>query len=262
MMRALWTAATGMVAKQLDIDVIAHNLANINTTGYKRGRAEFQDLVSLGLRQSGSPSDSTGVIPVGTQIGLGTRVASIQRVFAQGDFQQTGNPLDLAIEGDGFFQVTQADGTAAYTRNGSFKLDGEGRIVTADGLLLRPPITIPSGASKITVSANGIVSAVLQGQSTPSEVGKIELARFVNPSGLESIGRNILIATPASGEPVVGEPGREGRGTLGQGMLEASNVQLVEEMVRMIAAQRAYEAISKVISTSDEVLQMANLMRR
>lgn len=262
MMRALWTAATGMVAKQLDIDVIAHNLANINTSGFKKVRAEFQDLVSQGMRASGAPAEGGSLVPVGIQVGLGTRVASTQRIFSQGDFQQTGNTLDLAIEGDGFFQITRPDGTLAYTRDGSFKLDGGGMIVTSDGLPLEPAITIPPGALKITISADGVVSAVLPGSNDPTEIGRIELARFVNPAGLEPAGRNLYVATPASGDPVVGAPGSEGLGTLAQGFLEASNVQVVEEMVRMIAAQRAYEAISKAISTSDEMLAMANNMRR
>ncbi len=262
MIRALWTAATGMIAKQTEIDVIAHNLANVNTTGFKKARAEFQDMVSVGLRTAGAPADKASVVPSGGQVGLGIRVAAIQRLFSQGDFQATGNPLDLAIEGDGFFQVKLPDGTTAYTRDGSFKLDAEGRLVTSDGLLLEPAITIPPGASKLTVSSSGIVSAVLPGESAPTELGKIELARFANPAGLEAIGRNLFVPTPASGEPITAEPGSEGMGTIAQGFLEASNVQVVEEMVRMIAAQRAYEAISKVISTSDEMMAMANNMRR
>lgn len=262
MMRALWTAATGMVAKQIEIDVVAHNLANINTMGFKRARAEFQDLVSQVLRTPGAPADGGGTVPVGVEVGMGTRVVSIQRIYSQGDFQQTGNPLDLAIEGDGFFQITRPDGTLAYTRDGSFKLDGEGKIVNSDGLLLEPAITIPQGATKISISATGVVSVVLPGSSAPTEIGRIEMARFVNPAGLEPLGRNLFAATPASGDPVVAEPGSEGMGTLAQGFLEASNVKVVEEMVRMIAAQRAYEAISKAISTSDEMLAMANNMRR
>ncbi len=262
MIRALWTAATGMVAKQTEIDVIAHNLANVNTTGFKKARAEFQDLMSLGFRAAGAPADNTGVVPTSGQVGLGTRVAAVQRLFSQGDFQYTGNPLDLAIEGDGFFQVRLPDGTVAYTRDGTFKLDAEGRLVTSDGLLLEPNVTIPPGASKVTISANGIVSAVLPGESAPTELGRIELARFSNPAGLEAVGRNLFVHTPASGEPVTGQPGAEGMGTLAQGFLESSNVQVVEEMVRMIAAQRAYEAISKVVSTADEMMAQANNMRR
>jgi flagellar basal-body rod protein FlgG len=251
-----------MQAQQKNIDVVANNLANVNTTGFKKVRAEFQDLVPQSLRTAGSPADGNAVVPAGVQVGLGTRISSTQRLFAQGDFQQTGSPLDMAVEGDGFFQVTRADGTAAYTRDGSFKLDGEGKVVTSDGLVLEPPITIPPGATKVTISAGGVVSAVVAGSATPSEVGRIQLARFANPAGLEGIGRNLYTATPASGDAATGEPGTEGMGTLAQGFLEASNVQVVEEMVRMIAAQRAYEAISKSISTSDEMLAMANNMRR
>ncbi|MDR5708979.1 MAG: flagellar hook-basal body complex protein, partial [Armatimonadota bacterium] len=169
MIRALWTAATGMMAKQAEIDVIAHNLANVNTTGFKKARVEFQDLMSLGFRAAGAPADNAAVVPTAAQVGLGTRVSAVQRLFGQGDFQYTGNPLDLAIEGDGFFQVRLSDGTLAYTRDGTFKLDAEGRLVTSDGLLLEPGLTIPPGASKITISANGIVSAVLPGESAPVE---------------------------------------------------------------------------------------------
>jgi len=262
MMRALWTAATGMVAKQVDIDVIAHNLANINTPGFKKARAEFQDLMSQSLRVAGAPADGGGIVPTGAQIGLGTRVAATQRIYSQGDFLQTGNPLDLAIEGDGFFQVTRPDGSIAYTRDATFKLDADGRIVTSDGLLLEPNITIPAGATRISVSPTGVVSAVLPGASAPTQIGQITLARFSNPAGLESIGRNLLVATGASGEAVVDNAGSDGLGTIAQGFVENSNVEVVEEMVRMIAAQRAYEAISKAISTSDEMLAIANNIRR
>jgi flagellar basal-body rod protein FlgG len=262
MIRALYTAATGMVAKQLDIDVIANNLANINTVGFKKGRAEFQDLVSLGQRASGSPTGDAGVVPVGVQVGLGARAAAVQRLYGQGTFQATGNPLDLAIEGEGLFAVARPDGTTAYTRDGTMKLDAEGRIVTSDGYLIEPNVTIPPGATSVTISPNGVVSAILPGESSPTEVGRITLVRFANAAGLVAVGRNLFTVSPASGEPVTGEPGTEGIGTLAQGILEASNVQLVEEMVAMIAAQRAYEAISKVVSTSDEMLAMANQMRR
>lgn len=261
-MRALWTAVTGMIAKQLDIDVIANNLANVNTPGFKKSRAEFQDLIYQTLRLPGSTQAEGLLVPTGSQVGLGTRTSAISKLFSQGDFVQTGNLLDLAIEGEGFFQVQLPDGTTAYTRDGSFKLDAEGRIVTSDGYPLQPPITIPREATHIAIGADGTVTVNLPGQAVPQQAGRIELARFANPEGLSSIGRNLFTTTAASGDAAVGAPGAEGFGTLAQGFLEMSNVKVVEEMVRMIIAQRAYEATSKAVSTADEMWGMANNLKR
>ncbi|BER93250.1 flagellar basal-body rod protein FlgG [Atrimonas thermophila] len=261
-MRALWTAATGMQAKQLDIDVIANNLANINTTGFKKSRVDFQDLMYQTVRVKGAPNTQENQIPTGIEVGLGVRPAAVQKLFFQGDAYETGNPLDIAIEGDGFFQVLLADGTIGYTRDGSFKLDAQGRIVTSDGFPLEPPITVPQDAESITIGQDGTVTAKIAGETEPQELGVIELARFINPAGLQSIGRNLYVATVASGEPQVGTPGFDGLGTLAQGFLETSNVQVVEEMVRMISAQRAYEINSKAISVADEMMSIANNMKR
>ncbi len=261
-MRALWTAATGMQAKQLDIDVIANNLANINTTGFKKSRVDFQDLMYQTVRVKGAPHTQENQIPTGIEVGLGVRPAAVQKLFFQGDAYETGNPLDIAIEGDGFFQVLLADGTVGYTRDGSFKLDAQGRIVTSDGFPLEPPITVPQDAESITIGQDGTVTAKIAGETEPQELGVIELARFINPAGLQSIGRNLYVATVASGEPQLGTPGFDGLGTLAQGFLETSNVQAVEEMVRMISAQRAYEINSKAISVADEMMSIANNMKR
>ncbi|MEW6228876.1 MAG: flagellar basal-body rod protein FlgG [Bacillota bacterium] len=262
MMRALWSAATGMLAKQLNMDVIANNLANLNTYGFKRSRVDFQDLMYQNLRTSGSTVAEGAKVPAGIEVGLGTRPAAIQRVFSQGDFVQTEGPLDLVIEGDGFFQVLMPDGNVAYTRDGSFKKDTEGRIVTSDGFPIEPEITIPPEAVDLSIGTDGTVSVILAGESEPQELGKIELAKFVNPAGLSAIGRNLFTVTASSGEPVVGTPGLEGFGTISQGFLEMSNVKVVEEMVNMIIAQRAYEVNSKAIQTSDDMLSIANNLKR
>lgn len=262
MLRALWTSASGMQAQQLNIDIIANNLANVNTVGFKRSRADFQDLLYQTLRLAGTSTSGGNQVPTGMQLGHGARPAAIQKLFLQGDYQQTHNELDLAIEGGGFFQVIQPDGQVAYSRAGAFKLDQEGRIVTSDGLRVEPELSIPPGATKIAIAADGTVSVLVAGKSTPEEVGTITLARFVNPAGLNSIGKNLFLQTPAAGEPSVAKPGEEGLGTLAQGFLEMSNVSVVEEMVNMIAGQRAYEINSKAIQTADEMLQTANNIRR
>ncbi|HHY47242.1 MAG TPA: flagellar basal-body rod protein FlgG [Firmicutes bacterium] len=262
MMRALWSAATGMLAKQLNMDVIANNLANLNTVGFKKSRVDFQDLMYQNLRAAGTTVAEGAKVPSGIQVGLGTRPAAIQRIFSQGDFVQTENPLDLVIEGDGFFQVLMPDGSVAYTRDGAFKMDSEGRIVTSDGFPIEPELVIPPEAVNITIGSDGTVSVMLAGQEEPEEMGKIELARFVNPAGLTSIGRNLFKSTAASGQPIVGTPGLEGFGTIAQGFLEMSNVKVVEEMVNMIIAQRAYEVNSKAIQTSDDMLAIANNLKR
>ncbi|MBI3327986.1 MAG: flagellar basal-body rod protein FlgG [Nitrospinae bacterium] len=262
MIRALWSSASGMQAQQLNIDIIANNLANVNTAGFKRSRADFQDLLYQTLRVAGASSGGGNQVPTGMQLGHGARPAAIQKLFLQGDMQQTQNELDLAIEGSGFFQVLQPDGQMAYTRAGAFKLDKEGRIVTSDGFRLEPDLTIPSGATKISVASDGTVSALVPNSPAPAEVGTFSVVRFVNPAGLNSIGRNLYLQTAASGEPTQGKAGEEGFGTLAQGFLEMSNVSVVEEMVNMIAGQRAYEINSKAIQTADEMLQMANNIRR
>jgi len=251
-----------MQAQQLNIDVIANNLANVNTTGFKRSRADFQDLLYQTLRVAGGPSSTGTLVPTGMDLGHGTRAVAIQKLFLQGDYQQTQNELDLAIEGSGFLQVIQPDGTVAYTRAGALKLDNAGRIVTSDGLPLEPALSIPPDATKVSITADGMVSVLVPGSAAPVEIGTITLARFVNPAGLNSIGRNLYLPTAASGEAVEGTPGEEGFGTLAQGFLEMSNVNVVEEMVNMIAGQRAYEINSKAIQAADDMLQIANNIRR
>jgi flagellar basal-body rod protein FlgG len=262
MMRALWSAATGMLAKQLDMDVIANNLANVNSAGFKKSRVDFQDLMYQTIRTAGSTVAQGSRVPTGIQVGLGTRAAAIQKVFSQGDFIQTENPLDLVIEGDGFFQVLLPDGSTAYTRTGAFKVDSEGRVVTSDGFVMEPELVVPANAVDISIGTDGTVTIQVAGENTPTELGQIQLARFLNPGGLVSIGRNLYKPTAASGDPAVGTPGLEGIGTIAQKFLEMSNVKVVEEMVNMIIAQRAYEVNSKAIQTSDEMLAAANNLRR
>lgn len=263
MIRSLFTAATGMIAQQMNIDTIANNLANVNTVGFKKSRVDFQDLLYETLKPAGTETTAGTTLPEGIQIGHGTRPASISKVFSPGAAIQTGNPLDLMIEGDGFFQVELPDGTTAYTRDGSFKLNAQGTVLTADGYPLTPAITIPTDAEIITVGADGTVSVRVPGDNTPQNLGTIQLARFPNAAGLDArLGRNLLLETQASGPPTQGQPGVDGLGTLAQGFLENSNVQVVEEILQMIIAQRAYEANSRVITTADEMLQTANNMRR
>ncbi len=262
MMRALWSAATGMLAKQLDMDVIANNLANVNSAGFKKSRVDFQDLMYQTIRTAGSTVAQGSKVPTGIQVGLGTRAAAIQKVFSQGDFIQTENPFDLVIEGDGFFQVLLPDGSTAYTRTGAFKVDSDGRVVTSDGFVMEPELAVPANAVDISIGTDGTVTIQVAGENTPTELGQIQLARFLNPGGLMSIGRNLYKPTAASGDPAVGTPGLEGIGTIAQKFLEMSNVKVVEEMVNMIIAQRAYEVNSKAIQTSDEMLAAANNLRR
>ena len=262
MMRSLYTAASGMTGQQFNMDTIANNLANVNTTGFKKSRADFQDLLYQSLRFAGTPVTAGAQIPTGIQIGHGVRPVATQKIFSQGTFQQTDNPLDLVIEGDGFFQVLMPDGTVAYTRDGAFKQDAEGRIVTSDGFFLEPEIVIPDDAVQIAIGADGTVAVTLAGESEPQTIGQIELARFINPAGLQSGGRNLFLATGASGIPVVGTAGLDGLGNLAQGFLEMSNVQVVQEMVAMITSQRAYEVNSRAIQASDDMLQTANNLRR
>lgn len=262
MIRSLFTAATGMAAQQLNIDVISNNLANVNTAGFKKSRVDFQDLLYQTLRPAGTAEAQGVQVPTGVQVGLGTRAAAVTRIFTQGDFQQTENPLDLVIEGDGFFQVLMPSGQVAYTRDGTFKLDAQGRMVTSDGYPLDPEISIPAESTGVSVGADGTVSVLLPNQSAPQELGKINIAKFANPAGLTSLGRNLMQNTAASGDAVIASPGENGLGTLGHGFIEMSNVKVVEEMVNMIVAQRAYEVTSKAIQTSDEMLNIANNLRR
>lgn len=264
MIRALWSAASGMLAQELNIDTISNNLANVNTAGFKRNRVDFQDLIYQSFRTAGATSAAGTQIPTGIQVGHGSRPVATQKIFSQGDFMQTEAPLDIVIEGDGFFQVLLGDGTTAYTRAGSFKQDGQGRIVTSDGFLLQPSITIPPelSAADISISSDGIVEVTLPDTNVPQQIGTIQLAKFANPPGLESIGRNLFVETTASGAAIMGNPGTNGFGTLAQGFLEMSNVKLVEEMVNLIVAQRAYEINSKSIQAADEMLGIANNIRR
>lgn len=262
MMRALWTAASGMTGQQMKIDITANNLANVNTTGFKKSRVDFQDLLYQTVRHAGTPVTAGAQIPTGIQVGHGVRPVATQRMFSQGTFQQTDNPLDLVIEGDGFFQVLLPDGSIKYTRDGAFKRDGDGRIVTSDGFPIEPEIRIDDDALEINIGSDGTVSILMPGDDEPIQVASISLARFVNPAGLKSDGSNLYSSTAASGMPIVGVPGLDGFGGLAQGYLEMSNVQVVEEMVSMIVAQRAYETNSKAIQAADDMLQTANNLRR
>lgn len=262
MMRALYSAASGMEAQQFQMDTISNNLANVNTTGFRRNEARFQDLVYQELRAPGSPVGAS-VVPVGQDVGLGVKVGSSEKIFTQGNLIQTGNPLDMAIQGDGFFQVTQPDGTTAYTRDGSFKRDANGAIVTADGYFLQPQITIPQNAQQVNIGEDGTVSAQVPGSNLPQQLGQIQLARFVNTAGLSPVGgHNLYTQTAASGAPIVSQAGLNGTGTLQGGYLENSNVQVVQEIVNMIVSQRAFEANSKSISAADEMLQTAVQAKR
>ncbi len=262
MIRSLYTAATGMEAQQLNLDITANNLANVNTTGFKKSRVDFQDLLYQTIRTAGGTQAQGVTVPTGIQVGLGTRVGATQKIFTTGDFEETGNSLDVAIEGDGFFQVRTPSGDTAYTRDGSFKKDSEGKLVTSDGYELEPSVTIPSGATDITIGEDGSVTATVQGQSEPQSCGNIELVKFLNPAGLMNQGKNLFTSTVASGDPITGTPGQDGLGKLSSGYVEMANVKVVEEMVNLITAQRAYEVNSKSIQTADEMLDVANNLRR
>ena len=260
MMRSLWTGATGMVAQQLNIDVISNNLANVNTTGFKNSRAEFEDLMYQTMRIAGSITEGDNRLPVGIQVGMGTRPTAVHKFFTQGDFQNTGNPLDIAIEGEGFFQVLVGD-QLMYTRAGAFKLNQDGVVTTANGYILQPQITVPVETKNIVVTENGHLSAL---DSTGQEIasGDIPLHTFINPAGLEARGRNLYVPSEASGDAQEGVPGEQNVGTIAQGFLEMSNVEVVDEMVNMIVGQRAYEMNSKAIQTSDSMLQIAVQLKR
>jgi len=262
MIRSLFTASTGMIAQQMNIDTIAHNLANVNTTGFKKSRVNFQDLLYETIKPAGTQTANGTTIPEGIQIGHGVRPSSIAKLHTQGGSIQTGNPFDLAIEGEGFFQISLPDGTTGYTRDGAFKVNAEGQVLTADGYLMADNIVIPDDAEVVNIGPDGTVSVIQPGNVT-TVVGNIELVRFPNPAGLDArLGRNLLLENDASGPPTPATPGLEGLGTLTQGFLENSNVQVVEEILQMIIAQRAYEANSKVIQTADEMLQTANAVKR
>jgi len=260
MIRSLWCGTTGMNAQQLNIDVIANNLANVGTTGFKKSRADFQDLMYQVMKVPGSQTSADTESPTGIQIGLGVRTAAVQKLFTQGDLIQTGNELDVAIEGAGFLQVELPNGETAYTRAGALKRDGNGRVTTSDGYPILPGITIPDGSRQITISETGVVSVIIGDDSESTEVGNFEIVTFTNNGGLLSVGKNLFRDTESSGTPQSGTPGDDGYGSLLQNFIEGSNVNIVEEMATMITTQRAYEINSKTIQTSDEMLQTTNNM--
>jgi flagellar basal-body rod protein FlgG len=263
MIRALYSAASGMTAQQLNVDNIANNLANSNTAGYKTRRAQFQDLLYQNMIQPGAASGQQTVVPTGLQLGLGTRAASNEIVFTQGNFSQTSNPLDVVIQGNGFFQVLQPSGTMAFTRAGEFHMDRNGNVVDVSGNLLQPNITLPQNAQTITIATDGTVSYTLPNQTAAQTAGQIQLATFANPSGLNSLGQNLYQPTTASGDPILGNPGgQDGAGSLMQGYTEQSNVSVVDEFVNLIISQRAYEANSKVVKAADEMYQEMNNITR
>jgi flagellar basal-body rod protein FlgG len=255
-MRALSIAATGMAAQQTNVETIANNLANMNTTGFKQQRAEFQDLLYQNIQTPGAQTSDQGTYaPNGIQIGAGVRTAAIYRITTQGDLKSTSNPYDVAVQGSGYFRIQQADGTDGYTRSGNFSLSPQGQLVTQDGLVVQPGIAIPQNTLSVTINAQGQVNATVAGNNTPQTVGQLELTRFPNEAGLNAIGSNLFLETPASGSPQAGVPGSVGYGTIQQGYLETSNVNSVDEITALITAQRAYEMNSKVISAADQMLQ-------
>jgi flagellar basal-body rod protein FlgG len=258
MYSALWVAKTGLDAQQTQLAVISNNLANVNTTGYKRSRAVFQDLLYQNVRQGGAQSSQDTILPSGFQIGTGVETVATEKLFTQGNMIQTNNALDVAINGRGFLQVLMPDGSMGFSRDGSIKLDDQGRLVNAEGYVLDPAITIPANAQSITISVDGVVSVLTPGTSAPVQVGNFQLADFINPAGLQAVGKNLYIETSASGSPQIGTPGQNGIGSLSQGSLETSNVNVVEELINMIEAQRAYEMNSKAISTADQMLAYVN----
>ncbi len=258
MNKALWIAKTGLDAQQMRMSVVSNNLANVNTTGFKKGRAVFQDLIYQTVRQAGAQSAQDTELPSGLMLGTGVRTVATEKMFTQGNLTQTGNALDVAIEGRGFIQIQLPDGNSGYTRDGSFQVNSEGQMVTSGGYTVQPAIVIPEGALSVAIGEDGTVSAQLPGNPNPTEVGALQVADFINPAGLQPIGQNLFTETAASGAPQVGNPGLNGRGSLLQGFLEGSNVNTVEELVNMIETQRAYEMNSKAISTADQMLQYVN----
>ncbi len=258
MNKAMWVAMTGLEAQQTRMGVISNNLANVNTTGFKKDRALFEDLLYQNVRQAGAQASQDTQLPSGLMLGTGVRTVATQKLHTQGNIVQTNNSLDVAISGRGFLQVLLPDGTLAYTRDGAFMTDATGQLVTASGNLIQPAITIPEDAQSITIGSDGTVSVQISGQAAPTQLGNIQLADFVNPTGLQPIGNNLFLETASSGAPTTGNPGVNGLGTLVQGSLETSNVNVVEELVNMIETQRAYEMNSKAISTTDRMLQYVN----
>jgi len=254
MIRSLWIARTGLDAQQTQLDVIANNLANVSTNGFKRSRAVFEDLIYQTLRQPGAQSSQQTQIPTGLQIGTGAKPVATARIFTQGNLQKTDNTLDVAVQGNGFFQVLLPDGTTAYTRDGSFQKDNQGQIVTSDGFPVQPNITIPANALSLTIGQDGTVSITQPGTAATTQIGSIQVATFINPAGLQSVGQNLFLETAASGTPTPNTPGTNGAGIVSQGYVETSNVNVAEELVTMIQTQRAYELNSKVVSTSDAML--------
>lgn len=261
MIRSLWTAASGMTAQKINMDVIANNLANVNTSGFKKSRADFEDLMYQNLKSPGADTSTGEEIPTGIQIGMGTRYSSIQKIFSQGDSVQTGNQLDLMIAGNGFFQIVNSNGEEVYTRAGSFKINADGYIVTSQGDRLQPEISIPSDTVSFTIDPSGALEGFDQDGETTT-TAQLTIYNFINPAGLNSLGGNYYSSSGASGDPIEGNPGVDGLGTIMQGSLEMSNVDVVEEMVNMIAGQRAYEISSKSIKSADEMMQMANNIKR
>lgn len=255
MIRSLWTAKTGLEAQQFNVDVISNNLANVTTNGFKRQRPVFEDLLYQILRQPGAQTSQLNQVPSGLQVGAGVRPVATARIFTNGNLEQTGNSLDLAINGQGFFQVLLPDGTLAYTRDGSFQLDNQGNLVTSSGYLVQPGITIPPNTLTITIGEDGTVTALVAGSATPTQVGTIQLANFVNPGGLQARGENQFLETASSGPPLANQPGTSGLGTINQGFVETSNVSVTEELVNLITAQRAFEINSRSVQASDEMLQ-------
>jgi flagellar basal-body rod protein FlgG len=255
---ALWVAKTGLDAQQMRLAVVSNNLANVNTTGFKRSRAVFEDLLYQNVRQVGAQSSQNTQLPSGLSLGTGVRPVATEKLFTQGNLVQTSNPLDMAIQGRGFFQVTTPDGTLAYTRDGSFQVDAQGQMVTSNGYILQPAITVPQNTISVTVGSDGVVSALVAGSTAPTQIGNLQLADFINPTGLQPMGENLYRESTASGSPQTGNPGLTGLGTLVQGSVESSNVNVVEELVNMIETQRAYEMNSKAIATADQMLQYVN----
>ena len=253
-MNSLWIAKTGMTAQQTQLDVISHNLANVSTTGFKRNNAVFENLIYQNLRQVGANTTEQNQLPTGLHLGLGVRTVATSRNFTQGSLQETKNSLDVAINGNGFFEVTMPDGTIGYTRDGSFHVDAQGRVVTSSGLPVANGITVPQGATSISISADGVVSAIVAGNTQPQQLGSLAMSSFINPAGLEPVGQNLFKESAASGQPQQGTPGTNGLGFIKQGFLESSNINVVEELVNMIQTQRAYEMNSKAIQTSDQML--------
>ncbi len=260
MIRSLWISKTGMEAQQTQLDTISNNLANVGTNGYKRSHAVFEDLIYQNLRQTGAATSGQTQLPTGLQVGLGVRTVATSRNFSQGNLQQTSNNLDVAIKGQGFFQIQMPDGTTAYTRDGTFQRDANGQLVTNSGFVVQPGITIPANAQSITIAADGIVTVALPGQTAPQQVGQLQTTTFANPAGLEPMGQNLFGETASSGTPNAAAPGAAGHGSLLQGHVETSNVNVVEELVSMIQTQRAYELNSKAIQTSDQMLQKLTQM--